>query len=101
MVSRCLLIREASFLSCGSPCGICGRQVVTGTGFSRSISVFLVNYYAITASIFICKYLASEAWTLGPVAAADLYRHNLNHTEHKQTIGNRPISILLSFYFIL
>jgi hypothetical protein len=40
VVSRRRLTAEARVRSPIDPCGICGRQIGTGTGFSQSISVF-------------------------------------------------------------
>jgi hypothetical protein len=42
-VSRRLLTTEARVRAQGNPCGICGEQSGTATGFSKSPFVFLVN----------------------------------------------------------
>jgi hypothetical protein len=44
-VSRRPLTAEARFRSRVSPCGICGGQSVTGTGFSPSTSVFPCQFH--------------------------------------------------------
>jgi hypothetical protein len=47
-VSHRLLTAEARFRAHGSPCGICGGQSDTGTGFSPSPLVFLCQYHSTT-----------------------------------------------------
>jgi hypothetical protein len=56
-VSRQFLSREVSVYSHGSACGVCGRYVITATGFPWNIPGFPVNYYATTAPIFIGEYI--------------------------------------------
>jgi hypothetical protein len=50
-VSRRPLTAEARVRSRVSPCGICGGQSGTGTGFSPSTSVFPCQFYSIRCSI--------------------------------------------------
>jgi hypothetical protein len=42
-VSRRLLTTDTRVRAQGNPCGICGKQSGTGTDFSKSHFVFLVN----------------------------------------------------------
>jgi hypothetical protein len=48
-VSHRLLTEEARVCALVSPCGICGGQSGSGTGFSPSSSVFLFQYHSIVA----------------------------------------------------
>jgi hypothetical protein len=45
-VSRRPLTAEARVRSRVIPCGICGGQICTGTGFSPSTSIFLISFYS-------------------------------------------------------
>jgi hypothetical protein len=45
-VSRRPLTAEARFVSRVSPCGICGGQSGTGTGFSPSTSAFPCQFHS-------------------------------------------------------
>jgi hypothetical protein len=49
VVSRRLLTADALVRSRGNPCGICGGQSGTGTGFSPSSSVFPCQYHSTVA----------------------------------------------------
>jgi hypothetical protein len=50
-VSRWPLTAEARFRSRVSPCGICGRQSGTGTGFSPSTSIFPCQFLSTGAPL--------------------------------------------------
>jgi hypothetical protein len=50
-VSRRLPTAEARFRSRLSPCGICGGQSGTGTGFSPSTSVFPCHFHSTCAPL--------------------------------------------------
>jgi hypothetical protein len=50
-VSRRPLTGEARVRSCVSPCGICGGQSGTGTGFSPNTSVFPCQYHSTGAPL--------------------------------------------------
>jgi hypothetical protein len=50
-VSRRPLTTEARFRSRVSPCGICGGQRGTGTGFSQSTLVFPCQFHSTDASL--------------------------------------------------
>jgi hypothetical protein len=49
VVSCCSLTVEAWVCAWVSPCGICGRQSDTGTGFSLSSLVFPCQYHSTVA----------------------------------------------------
>jgi hypothetical protein len=50
-VSRRPLTAEVRFRSRVSPCGICGGQSGTGTGFSSSTLVFPCQFYSVGAPL--------------------------------------------------
>jgi hypothetical protein len=61
IVSRRPLTAEARVRARVNPCGICGGQSVTGTGFSPSSSVFPCQCI-ITPSL--CKLISSGEWVI-------------------------------------
>jgi hypothetical protein len=56
-VSRRLLTAEARIRAEVSPCGICGGQSATGTGFSPMNSVFHCQYHYISAPYLLMYHL--------------------------------------------
>jgi hypothetical protein len=63
-VSPRLLHSEARVRSQGTPCGICGGQSGTGTGFSQSPSVFPWHYYSTDAPCLLMYHLGAREWGL-------------------------------------
>jgi hypothetical protein len=57
-VSRRPLIAEAQIRARVNPCGICGGQSGTGTGFSQSSSVFPCQYHSTVA----LQFVSSGGW---------------------------------------
>jgi hypothetical protein len=71
--SRRAVAAQSRFRALVSPCGICGGQSGTATGFSPSYSVFPYQYNS-TVSLY--YHVSSEGLTIGPLEAA-FQRHRL------------------------
>jgi hypothetical protein len=66
-VSRQPLTAESRVRARFNPCGICGEQSGTGTGFSPSSSVFPCQYHS---TVVLHTHISSGGWTLCPLVAA-------------------------------
>jgi hypothetical protein len=76
VVSCHLVTKGASVRSHGSPCGTCGGQSGTGTGFSSSTLVFPCPYHPSNVSSF---NVSSGGWATGPKCSRSSTERVLPH----------------------
>jgi hypothetical protein len=89
-VGRCFLLTEARFRDQGSPCGICGGQSGTETGFS---SVLPCQYDYTAAPYSLIYHLGMDN---GPVGVPVLRRHSLNSSkQQKKNIPTSPHGVTM------
>jgi hypothetical protein len=67
MVTHRPLIPEARVQAEVNPCGICGGQCGTGTGYSQSSLVFPCRYHC---SVALNTRISSKGWKISPLVVA-------------------------------